>query len=50
MTAQKRFDTEKLHDPKVKSTFVLQVKNRFWALRNLEEEIVDPGTGINRMW
>ena len=32
MTAQRHFDTEKLHDPKVKSAFSLQVKNRLQAL------------------
>ena len=48
MTTQRRFDTEKLRDPKVKSDFVLQVKNRFKALQNLENEAVDPGTEINR--
>ena len=32
MTAYRHFDTEKLYDPKVKSEFVLQVKNRFQAL------------------
>ena len=50
MRAQRCFDTEKLRDPKVKSTFVLQVKNRFQAMQNLEEEAVDPGTEINRRW
>ena len=48
MTAQRHVDTEKLCDPKVKSAFVLQVKNRFQALQNLEEEVVDLGTEINR--
>ena len=32
MTAERHFDTEKLHDPKVKSAFILQVKNRLQAL------------------
>ena len=50
MTAQRHFDTEKLCDPKVKSAFVLQVKNRFQALQNLEEKAVDSGTQINRRW
>ena len=50
MTAQRHFDTEKLCDPKVKSAFVLQVKNRFQALLNLEDEAVDPGTEMNRRW
>ena len=35
MTAQRRFDAEKLWDPRVKSVFVLQVENRFQALQNL---------------
>ena len=48
MTAQRHFDTEKLHDPKVKSVFALQVKNIFQALQNLEEEAIDAGTEINR--
>ena len=30
------------------STFVLQVKNKFQALRNLEEDVVDLGTEISR--
>ena len=50
MTAQGRFDTMKIHDCKVKSAFVLQVKNRFQALQNLEEEVVDPGTESDRRW
>ena len=50
MTAQRHVDIEKLCDPKVKSAFVLQVKNRFQALQNLEEGAVDPGTEINRRW
>ena len=50
MTAQRRFDSGKLHNPEVKSTFVLQMKNRFQALQNLEEEAVDPGTEISRRW
>ena len=50
MMAQRRFDTERLHDPKVKSAFVLHVKNRFQALQNLEEEGIDSGTEINRRW
>ena len=48
MTARRHVDTEKLCDPRVKSAFVLQVKNRFQALQNLEEEVVDLGTEINR--
>ena len=50
MTAQRCFDTEKLRDPKMKSAFVLQVKNRFQALQNLEKGAVDPGTEINGSW
>ena len=50
MRAQRCFDTEKLRDPKVKRAFVLQVKNRFQALQNLEEEAVDPGREINSRW
>ena len=50
MMAQRCFDTERLHDPKVKSAFVLHVKNRFQALQNLEEEGIDSGTEINRRW
>ena len=50
MTAQRRFDTEKLQDPRMMSAFVLQVKNRFQAMQNLEEEVIDPGTEINRRW
>ena len=50
MTAKRHVDTEKLRDPKMKSAFVLQVKNRFQALQNLEEETVDPGTEINGRW
>ena len=50
MTRQRRFIIEKLRDPMVKSAFVLQVKNRFQALQNLEEEAVDPGREINSRW
>ena len=50
MTAQRGFDTEKLRDPKINSAFVLQVKNIFQALQNLEEEVVDPGTESDRRW
>ena len=50
VTAQGRFDTEKLRDPKMKSAFVLRVTNRFQALHKLKEEAVDPGTEINRRW
>ena len=49
MTRHRRFDNEKLRAPKVKSAFVLQVKNRFQALQNLEEEAVHPETEINRV-
>ena len=50
MAAKRHVDTEKLRDPKMKSAFVLQVKNRFQALQNLEEEAVDAGTEMNRRW
>ena len=50
MTSQRCFDTEKLRNSRVKSAFVLQVKNGFQILQNLEEEAVDPETEINRRW
>ena len=36
MTAQRHVDTEKLRDPKVKSAFVLQVKNDSRHCRTLK--------------
>ena len=32
------------------SAFVPQVEKRFQALQNLEEEVIDPETEINRRW
>ena len=50
MTAQRHFDTENLRDPKVKTAFVLQVKNGFQPLQNFEQEAIDPGTEIIGRW
>ena len=46
---QQRFDVRKLKEPRVKSTFILQLKNRFQALADAEEH-TPPGTSdINTM-
>ena len=46
---QQRFDVRKLKEPRVKSTFNLQLKNKFQALADAEEH-TPPGTNdINTM-
>ena len=36
-TGRQQFDVEKLHDPKVKGSFVLQLKNRFQARADMDD-------------
>lgn len=36
---QQKFDTQKLKDPRLKHSFVTQVRNRFQALQDLNTEI-----------
>jgi hypothetical protein len=49
-TGRQQFDVERLQDPKVKSSFVLQLKNRFQALAEVKDH-TEPGTNTtNTKW
>ena len=43
-------DVRKLKEPRVKSTFILQLKNKFQALADAEEHTPPSTNGINTMW
>ncbi|XP_055518546.1 craniofacial development protein 2-like [Leucoraja erinacea] len=45
-TDRQQSDVEKLHDPKVKGSFVLQLRNRFQALADMDDHTTD----INTVW
>ena len=45
-----QFDVEKLKDPKVRSVFVLQLKNRFLALADLENHTYRDTHVVNNRW
>ena len=48
--AKQQFDVKKLNEPRVNSTFTLQLKNKFQALADAERHTL-PGTcDINTMW
>ena len=47
---QHRFDVKKLRDPKARSAFVLQLKNKFQALADDENMTPPDMTGIDTMW
>ena len=47
---QKRYDIEKLQDHNVKTAFVLQLKNRFQALRDIPDTIESETTVVNTKW
>ncbi|RUS72691.1 hypothetical protein EGW08_019547 [Elysia chlorotica] len=50
-SGQRRFDVDKLKDNKTRSSFVLQVKNRFLTLSNLEQQQEPQGMEeVNRKW
>ena len=49
-TRQQRFDVRKLKEPRVKSTFILQLKNKFQALADAEEHTLAGTNDINTMW
>ena len=44
------FDVRKLKEPGVKSTFILQLKNKFQALADAEEHTPSGTNDINTMW
>ena len=47
---RQRFDVEKLQDLKVKGSFVLQLKNKFQALADLEDYMQSDQEGVNTKW
>ena len=47
---QQRFDVRKLKEPRKKSTFILQRKNKFQVLADAEEHIPPGTSNINTMW
>ncbi|RUS86850.1 hypothetical protein EGW08_005387 [Elysia chlorotica] len=50
-SGQRRFDVDKLKDNKTRSSFVLQVKNSFLTLSNLEQQQEPRGMEeVNRKW
>ena len=49
-TGRQQFDVEKLHDPKVKGSFVLQLKNRFQALVDMDDHTEPNANDINTVW
>ena len=46
-TGQKRYDIEKLRDPKTRSSFVLQLRNRFQALADAEQQ---ESSDVSKKW
>ena len=48
MNTLRRFDTDKLKDTKTRSTFILELKNRFQALQNLTDQ--QNTVNINTTW
>ena len=47
---QRHFDVKKLKDPRAKSTFTLQLKNKFQALPDAEKHTPLGESGIDTMW
>ncbi|XP_072169569.1 uncharacterized protein [Diadema setosum] len=45
-TGRRQFDVQKLNDPKTRSSFILQLRNRFQALADLD----DTDREIDEMW
>ncbi|XP_025097624.1 uncharacterized protein LOC112565936 [Pomacea canaliculata] len=48
--AHRRFDVERLQDPKLKNAFTLQVKNRFQALADMTDICEADAESINQRW
>ncbi|XP_025085353.1 uncharacterized protein LOC112558855 [Pomacea canaliculata] len=48
--AHRRFDVERLQDPKLKNAFTLQVKNRFQALADMTDICEANAESINQRW
>ncbi|XP_025108813.1 uncharacterized protein LOC112572996 [Pomacea canaliculata] len=48
--AHRRFDVERLQDPKLKIAFTLQVKNRFQALADMTDICEADAESINQRW
>lgn len=49
-TGRQQFVTEKLHDPKVKGFFLLQLRNRFQGLADMDDHTEPNANEINTMW
>ena len=47
-TGRQQFDVDKLHDMKTKNTFTIQLKNKFQALADMENNTLL--SDINSMW
>ena len=47
---QQKFDVKKLKEPRAKSTFTLQLKNKFKALADAEKYTPPGASDINTMW
>lgn len=49
-TGRQQFDVEKLHDPMVKGSFMLQLRNRFQALADMDYHTEPNANDINTVW
>ena len=45
-----RYDISRLQDPRTKNAFVLQLKNRFQALSNINEQDTEEEDTANQQW
>jgi len=45
-----RYDIGELQDPRIKSAFVLQLRNRFQALSLMDEPEAEDEDPVNRQW
>ena len=50
ITGQQHFAVDKLHDPKVKAAFILQLKNRFQALADMSDNTQKGPDDANIKW
>ena len=45
-----RYDISRLQDARTKNAFVLQLRNRFQALSNIDEQGNEEGDTVNQQW
>lgn len=45
-----RYDISRLQDPRTKKAFVLQLRNRFQALSNIDEQDNEEEDAVNQQW